>query len=132
MFDRDGNLLGRVAQHNFLNAPWGVVRAPADRFGPFSGDLLVGNFGDGRILAFEPFGACRFESGINFGEASSPRPCFFDRGPLRVRTTCRSRSTGCGARLRSRQRRLRAGHHPLLRSRAGRRGARLFGTVVAG
>jgi uncharacterized protein (TIGR03118 family) len=83
MFDRDGNLLGRVASHNFLNAPWGIARAPATGFGPFSGDLLVGNFGDGRILAFEPFGACRFEAGVNFGAASSPRPCFLDRGPLR-------------------------------------------------
>jgi uncharacterized protein (TIGR03118 family) len=83
MFDRDGNLLGRVASHNFLNAPWGIARAPATGFGPFSGDLLVGNFGDGRILAFEPFGSCRFETGIISGEANSPRPCFFDRGPLR-------------------------------------------------
>ena len=83
MFDREGNLLGRVGSHNFLNAPWGIARAPATGFGPFSGDLLVGNFGDGRILAFEPFGGCRFETGINFGEADSPRPCFFDRGPLR-------------------------------------------------
>jgi len=82
MYDRDGDYLGRVGSHNFLNAPWGIVRAPAD-FGPFSGDLLVGNFGDGRILAFEPFGACAFEAGINFGEANSPRPCFLDRGPLR-------------------------------------------------
>jgi uncharacterized protein (TIGR03118 family) len=82
MFDRDGNLLGRVGSHNFLNAPWGIARAPSG-FGAFSGDLLVGNFGDGRILAFEPFGSCRFEAGINAGEANSPRPCFFDRGPLR-------------------------------------------------
>ena len=52
-FDTGGNLVARVAQHGLLNAPWGLARAPGD-FGRFSGDLLVGNFGDGRINAFEP------------------------------------------------------------------------------
>jgi uncharacterized protein (TIGR03118 family) len=51
-FDTSGNLLGRVAQHGQLNAPWGLAQAPAD-FGRFSGDLLVGNFGDGEINAYE-------------------------------------------------------------------------------
>jgi uncharacterized protein (TIGR03118 family) len=50
-FDRNGRLLARVAQRGDLNAPWGIVRAPAG-FGRFSGDLLIGNFGDGRINAF--------------------------------------------------------------------------------
>ena len=36
-----------------MNAPWGLAWAP-EGFGKFSGDLLVGNFGDGRIHAFEP------------------------------------------------------------------------------
>ena len=36
-----------------LNAPWGVVKASAN-FGEFSGDLLVGNAGDGVINAFDP------------------------------------------------------------------------------
>jgi uncharacterized protein (TIGR03118 family) len=36
-----------------LNSPWGVALAPAG-FGPFSGQLLVGNFGGGRINAFDP------------------------------------------------------------------------------
>lgn len=52
-FDTSGNLTAGVAQHGLLNAPWGLALAPAD-FGRFSGDLLVGNFGDGRINAFEP------------------------------------------------------------------------------
>ncbi len=52
-FDTAGNLVARVAQHGQLNAPWGLALAPAD-FGRFSGDLLVGNFGDGKINAFEP------------------------------------------------------------------------------
>ena len=51
-FDFDGNFLVRVAQHGQLNAPWGLARAPAD-FGRFSGDLLVGNFADGHINAYE-------------------------------------------------------------------------------
>jgi uncharacterized protein (TIGR03118 family) len=36
-----------------LNSPWGVALAPAG-FGPLGGDLLVGNFGDGTINAFDP------------------------------------------------------------------------------
>jgi uncharacterized protein (TIGR03118 family) len=51
-FDTSGNLLGRVATHGQLNAPWGLAQAPAN-FGRFSNDLLVGNFGDGEINAFE-------------------------------------------------------------------------------
>ena len=35
-----------------LNAPWGLAMAPAD-FGAYSGDLLVGNFGNGRISAYQ-------------------------------------------------------------------------------
>jgi uncharacterized protein (TIGR03118 family) len=57
-FDTSGNLLGRIAQHGQLNAPWGIAMAPADGFGRFSGNLLIGNFGDGEITAFvqEPDG----------------------------------------------------------------------------
>jgi uncharacterized protein (TIGR03118 family) len=50
-YDLAGHLRARVAQFGALNAPWGLARAPAN-FGRFSGDLLVGNFGDGRITAF--------------------------------------------------------------------------------
>ena len=52
-FDTAGNLLGRVASQGQLNAPWGIAWAPDD-FGKFAGHLLIGNFGDGRILAFNP------------------------------------------------------------------------------
>jgi uncharacterized protein (TIGR03118 family) len=52
-FDTSGALLARVASHGQLNSPWGLAMAPAD-FGRFGGDLLVGNFGDGEISAFEP------------------------------------------------------------------------------
>jgi len=52
VYDTDGGLVARVAQHGQLNAPWGIAQAP-DGFGRFSGDLLVGNFGDGQINAYE-------------------------------------------------------------------------------
>ncbi len=52
-FDTAGTLLRRVASKGQLNSPWGLAMAPAD-FGFFSGDLLVGNFGNGRIHAFDP------------------------------------------------------------------------------
>ena len=51
-FDLDGNYVRRVASHGQLNAPWGLARAPSN-FGAFGGDLLVGNFGDGEINAYE-------------------------------------------------------------------------------
>jgi uncharacterized protein (TIGR03118 family) len=43
----------RFATHGVLNSPWGMTIAPAI-FGRFAGDLLIGNFGDGRIHAFDP------------------------------------------------------------------------------
>jgi uncharacterized protein (TIGR03118 family) len=58
-YDTAGNLLSRVAQHGQLNAPWGLALAP-DTFGRFAGDLLVGNFGDGEINAFEEHGNGHF------------------------------------------------------------------------
>ena len=51
-FDLNGQFLSRVASHGGMNAPWGLAMAPATGFGPFSGDLLIGNFGDGVIQAF--------------------------------------------------------------------------------
>ncbi len=59
-YDTSGALLARVAQRGQLNAPWGVALAPAD-FGRFSGDLLVGNFGDGQINAYEELPSGHFE-----------------------------------------------------------------------
>jgi uncharacterized protein (TIGR03118 family) len=53
VFDADGNLVKRVASRGKLNAPWGMALAPAG-FGKFSHHLLVGNFGDGTINAYDP------------------------------------------------------------------------------
>jgi len=53
VFSLGGTLLRRLHRTSVLNAPWGMTIAPTG-FGRFSGDLLVGNFGDGRIHAFNP------------------------------------------------------------------------------
>jgi uncharacterized protein (TIGR03118 family) len=53
IFDTDGNLIRRFATRGVLDAPWGVVLAPR-HFGQFSGDILIGNFGDGKISAWDP------------------------------------------------------------------------------
>ncbi len=53
VFDTSGHLLKRFASNGVLNLPWGIVLAPAG-FGGFSQALLIGNFGDGRINAFDP------------------------------------------------------------------------------
>jgi uncharacterized protein (TIGR03118 family) len=53
VFTTDGVLVRRFASHGPLNSPWGMALAPSN-FGPFSGDLLIGNFGNGRINAFDP------------------------------------------------------------------------------
>lgn len=50
-FNLQGQLIGRIASQGALNAPWGLAIAPSS-FGEFAGDLLVGNFGDGRINAY--------------------------------------------------------------------------------
>jgi len=53
LFTVRGVLVRRFATQGVLNSPWGLVQAPPG-FGVFSGTLLIGNFGDGRINAFDP------------------------------------------------------------------------------
>ena len=52
VFDTNGTKLQRLTSRGTLNSPWGFALSPSN-FGKFSGDLLVGNFGDGRINAFD-------------------------------------------------------------------------------
>jgi hypothetical protein len=52
-FNTSGEFIKRIATGGPLYAPWGVTIAPAD-FGSFSNDLLIGNFGNGEILAYTP------------------------------------------------------------------------------
>jgi uncharacterized protein (TIGR03118 family) len=98
VFDTAGHFLARVASGEPLNAPWGLAIAPAG-FGRFSGDLLVGNFGDGRINAydlatFEPRGHLKTANhkplvvdglwGIAFGNGIGSGPTttlYFAAGP---------------------------------------------------
>ena len=53
VFDENGKFISRAISGGSLNAPWGLASAPAS-FGAFGGDLLVGNFGDGTINAYDP------------------------------------------------------------------------------
>ncbi len=52
VFDTDGNLIRRFASGGTLNSPWGITVAPTE-FGAFGNAVLVGNFGDGTINAFD-------------------------------------------------------------------------------
>ena len=53
VFDDNGNFIARAVTGGNLNAPWGIAIAPAG-FGIYGGDLLIGNFGDGLITAYNP------------------------------------------------------------------------------
>ncbi|MFL9910202.1 TIGR03118 family protein [Paraburkholderia sp. RL17-337-BIB-A] len=70
VFDTSGNLMQHFASAGPLNAPWGIAQAPGN-FGRFSGDVLIGNFGDGTINAFDPasgqsLGAVNLPNGTTF------------------------------------------------------------------
>lgn len=52
-FSPAGELLMRFQHGPWLNAPWGLALAPSN-FGKFSSHLLVGQFGSGRIAAYDP------------------------------------------------------------------------------
>jgi len=53
VFTNFGAFVHRFASRGVLNSPWGLAIAP-NSFGSFAGDVLIGNFGDGRIHAFDP------------------------------------------------------------------------------
>jgi len=88
VYDLNGLLLQRLVAGGPLNSPWGMAIAPAT-FGDFAGALLVGNFGNGAINAFDPLsgrllGALQDGSGapisilglwgLTFGNGSRPTP----------------------------------------------------------
>lgn len=96
VFDTDGHLLRRFASRGQLNSPWGVERA-SFAFGPFSGMILIGNFGNGRINVFDEHGRFvdELDDGHNRplvidglwtltlggGAMSSPDTLYFTAGP---------------------------------------------------
>ena len=53
VFDTNGHLIKRLVSQGQLDSPWGLALAGGS-FGKFSNDLLVGNFGNGHINAFDP------------------------------------------------------------------------------
>jgi uncharacterized protein (TIGR03118 family) len=55
VYSAGGTLLRRLASGGVLDSPWGLAVAPST-FGSLAGDILVGNFGNGRINAFSPTG----------------------------------------------------------------------------
>jgi uncharacterized protein (TIGR03118 family) len=55
IFTTDGDFVSRFASFGQLNAPWGMMVAPSN-FGVLANQVLIGNFGDGRINAFTPAG----------------------------------------------------------------------------
>jgi uncharacterized protein (TIGR03118 family) len=69
VFDTAGNLLQQLPTGDLFNAPWGVAQAPSN-FGTFSNDLLVGNFGDGTISAFDPT-SLKFLGKLKLADGSS-------------------------------------------------------------
>ena len=71
VFLTDGTFFGRVARGGGLNAPWGLAWAPAD-FGRFSGDLIVGNFGDGQLHAYARDGNGWHSDGVLRGKSDRP------------------------------------------------------------
>jgi uncharacterized protein (TIGR03118 family) len=95
VYNPTGGLVKRLISNGELNAPWGLVLAP-NGFGQFSGDLLVGNFGDGRINAYNPhtgdflgqlqtkFGPITIDGlwGLRFGNGvtGSPHTLLFSAG----------------------------------------------------
>jgi len=89
-----------VASRGSLNSPWGLAVAPTS-FGKFANDLLVGDFGDGRINAYKVVGTRAVFAGQltsarnrpivipglwgltpgNGGAAGSTQTLFFTAGP---------------------------------------------------
>jgi uncharacterized protein (TIGR03118 family) len=69
-YDTTGVLLRRVASKARLNSPWGLALAPAT-FGAFGGSLLVGNFGDGKINAFDLGNAGGTGEAVQLGQLHS-------------------------------------------------------------
>jgi uncharacterized protein (TIGR03118 family) len=95
VFNTDGTVSKRFASTGNLNSPWGIAVAPSG-FGAFSGDILIGNFGDGQIGAYNPttgafVGFLRDEDGdiiqidglwgLTFGTGANAATLYYAAGP---------------------------------------------------
>jgi uncharacterized protein (TIGR03118 family) len=65
VFTNDGAFVRRLVSRAALDSPWGLALAPRS-FGPFGGDLLVGNFGNGHINVYNP------TTGAHLGQLRRP------------------------------------------------------------
>ena len=76
VYSNEGRLLHRLISRGALDSPWGLAVAP-EEFGSFGGDLLVGNFGDGQINAYEELPSGQF---VHRGQlrSSDGRPLSID------------------------------------------------------
>ena len=98
VFGTDGTFVKRLVSQGALNSPWALVKAPPS-FGSLGNALLVGNFGDGHINAYNistgaSFGALKSAGGTalaidglwgltfgNGGSAGATGTLFFTAGP---------------------------------------------------
>jgi uncharacterized protein (TIGR03118 family) len=95
VFNPDGSVAQRFASNGSLNSPWGIAVAPAG-FGPFAGAVLIGNFGDGKIGAYNAATGAFMDFlrdsggapitlaglwGLQFGPTTSSTTLYFASGP---------------------------------------------------
>jgi uncharacterized protein (TIGR03118 family) len=95
VFNPDGSVAQRFAANGSLNSPWAITVAPAG-FGPFAGAVLIGNFGDGKIGAYNAATGAFMDFlndangspitleglwGMQFGPTSQSTTLYFASGP---------------------------------------------------
>jgi uncharacterized protein (TIGR03118 family) len=95
VFNPDGTVAQRFASNGSLNSPWGIAVAPTG-FGPFAGAILIGNFGDGKIGAYNAATGAFMDLlrdangtviaidglwGLQFGPTSTSTTLYFASGP---------------------------------------------------
>jgi uncharacterized protein (TIGR03118 family) len=95
VFNPDGTLLRRFASNGVLNSPWAVAAAPVG-FGGFGGAILIGNFGDGLIGAYDANTGAFIDNlrnasaapividglwGLTFGPGAGSMTLYFAAGP---------------------------------------------------
>ena len=94
IYNTNGTLNKRFVSNGHLNSPWGLARAPAE-FGEFKNTIMVGNFGDGVINAYDDDGSWLGQLkdankavvvidglwGLAFKPTSDPDQLYYTAGP---------------------------------------------------